>query len=119
MVSVTDPPAPRRRFTLAEARRALPEIRRLTAKAHDEFTAVQRALAGPTDEATCRRLEIRLNQVAREWAKAIEARGAEAKGLWLVDFDNGAGYYCWRYPERDVEHFHGYEEGFRGRMRIN
>ena len=39
-------------------------------------------------------------------------------GLGLIDFDNGSGYYCWRWPETDLAYFHGYEEGFGGRIRI-
>ena len=42
--------------------------------------------------------------------------GLEIKGLWLVDFDSGAGYYCWKYPESSLGHFHGYDEGFSGRV---
>ena len=52
------------------------------------------------------------------WARALVARGLEVKGLWLVDFDNGSGYYCWRHPEAVLQFFHSYEEGFGGRMRI-
>jgi hypothetical protein len=44
--------------------------------------------------------------------------GIEVKGLWLIDFDNGSGYYCWRYPEESLQFYHSYEDGFRGRMRI-
>src|SRR5438045_3726832 len=43
----------------------------------------------------------------------------EVKGLWLVDFDSGAGYYCWHYPEPALEYFHGYDEGFPGRVKLN
>ena len=56
------------------------------------------------------------HQVVEEWARQIVALGAEIKGLWLVDFDSGAGYYCWKYPEPSLGHFHGYEEGFSGRV---
>ena len=31
---------------------------------------------------------------------------------------NGEGYYCWSYPEATIAHFHGYDEGFSGRMKI-
>jgi hypothetical protein len=108
----------RKRFTLEEARGVLPEVRRLTDEAYREFTATQKALAF-TDDRGARELEARLNRVANGWAESIAAIGAEAKGLWLVDFDNGAGYYCWRHPETELDHFHGYEDGFAGRMKIN
>ena len=52
------------------------------------------------------------------WAEAVQDLGAEAKGLWLVDFDAGNGYYCWKHPEPTVSHYHGYDDGFAGRMKI-
>jgi hypothetical protein len=35
-------------------------------------------------------------------------------------FDCGEGYdyYCWRYPAESLGFFHGYEEGFQGRVPI-
>lgn len=56
--------------------------------------------------------------VVQSWAQDLIARGLEIKGLWLVDFDNGSGYYCWRYPEERLDFYHSYDEGFGGRMRI-
>jgi hypothetical protein len=108
----------RKRFTLEEARGVLPEVRRLTDEAQREFTSTQKALVF-ADDRGARDLEVRLNRVANAWAEAIAGLGAEAKGLWLVDFDNGAGYYCWRHPEAEIDYFHGYEEGFAGRLKIN
>ncbi|HEX7581257.1 MAG TPA: DUF2203 family protein, partial [Thermoanaerobaculia bacterium] len=35
-----------------------------------------------------------------------------------VDFDCGAGYYCWSWPEESLDFFHGYKEGFAGRVRL-
>jgi hypothetical protein len=35
-----------------------------------------------------------------------------------VDFDNGVGYYCWCYPEPGITHYHGYSDGFAGRVTI-
>ncbi|HET7434291.1 MAG TPA: DUF2203 family protein [Thermoanaerobaculia bacterium] len=64
--------------------------------------------------------EIEVQQrIISDWAETIMGLGIDVKGLWLVDFDNGAGYYCWRYPEPALEHFHGYEEGFQGRVKLN
>ena len=38
------------------------------------------------------------------------------KGLWLVDFDSGDGYWCWAYPEDDLGYWHSYEGGFGARV---
>ena len=44
-------------------------------------------------------LSAALKAVVDGWAGEVQSLGLEAKGLWLVDFDNGEGYYCWCYPE--------------------
>ena len=63
-------------------------------------------------------LSAALSEVLSGWAEQMRLLGLEAKGLWLVDFDNGEGYYCWSYPEPGITHYHGYEDGFSGRMTI-
>lgn len=63
-------------------------------------------------------LEKQIQAVIGRWAREMEALGLEVKGPWLVDFDNGSGYYCWRWPETELAHYHGYDEGFEGRIRI-
>ena len=93
-------------FTLDEARSLLPKVKELTSDAVFKF-----ARLAESEEA-----EEERQGVVGEWAREILALGAEIKGLWLVDFDSGAGYYCWKYPETSLEYFHGYEEGFAGRL---
>jgi hypothetical protein len=93
----------RKLFTYEEAMALLPEVQRLTSAAAAEVEQ-----SPETAEA-----------VVEGWAEAVMALGIEVKGLWLIDFDNGSGYYCWRYPEPALEYFHGYEEGFRGRVKLN
>jgi hypothetical protein len=97
-------------FSYEEAMLLLPEVRRLTEEA---FTQVEAIGEEETEGA-----EPRTRQVVSRWVAAMEAHGLTVKGLWLVDFDNGSGYYCWRYPEPALMFYHSYEEGFRGRMRI-
>ncbi len=105
-----------RRFTYAEARALLPQVRSLTEQAHALVTSLQREIeAHPQDTALRQRLESEV----RAWAQRLTDWGLQVKSLWLVDFDNGAGYYCWRWPETDLEFFHSYEEGFGGRVRIH
>jgi hypothetical protein len=95
----------------------LPEVRRRTERAVEEAEALlaerERARPGPD-----RAVEKRLQEVVSRWAREMEALGVEVKGPWLVDFDSGAGYYCWRWPESELAYFHGYDEGFAGRTRI-
>jgi hypothetical protein len=47
----------------------------------------------------------------------MEALG-RGEGALAVDFDNGRGYYRGRWPEERLEYFHGYDEGFADRVRI-
>jgi hypothetical protein len=98
-------------FSYEEAAALLPEVRRLTEEAH-------RVVEELTEHEPDQDAEARLNDVVGGWAEAMMQRGLEVKGLWLVDFDNGSGYYCWRYPEAGLLFYHSHEEGFRGRMRI-
>ena len=94
--------AARRVFSLSEARALLPQVRGLTADAVTRYGRL------PGEEER--------REVAEEWARELRSLGLEIKGLWLVDFDSGAGYYCWKYPEAALAHFHSYEEGFAGRV---
>ena len=80
-------------FTYREAVALLPRVQRLTEEARQEVESLA-ATAGDPDQARAS-----ADRVVREWAEAIVELGLEVKGLWLVDFDNGSGYYCWRYPE--------------------
>jgi len=94
----------KRIFTYEEAAEVLPEVLRLTADAVEICEALP-------EDATAEAQEV----LAR-WAESIIRMGIEVKGLWLVDFDNGSGYYCWHWPEESLQFFHGYEEGFGGRV---
>jgi hypothetical protein len=97
-------------FSYEEASGLLPEVRLATEEAYQR---VERLAASSGREA-----QAEADAVVQHWAQGLLARGLEIKGLWLVDFDNGNGYYCWRYPETRLEFYHSYEEGFGGRMRI-
>lgn len=106
-------------FTLTEAQELLPVVRDVTADAVGQAEAIADAmddLADPDPQRAI--LGAELKGVVDGWAGRIREMGLEAKGLWLVDFDNGEGYYCWQHPEPSVSHYHGYDEGFSGRMKI-
>ncbi len=111
-------PEPRKKtFTFEEARALLPEVRERTRRAVEALAN----LAVPGDdglEAAEENAEKAVARTLASWAREIEELGIEVKGPWLVDFDSGAGYYCWKWPEESLSFFHGYQEGFAGRIRL-
>ena len=94
-------------FSYEDACALLPEVQRLTSVAVEQVEELEEA--DPQAYQT----------IVADWARSVMDLGIEVKGLWLVDFDSGGGYYCWRYPEPALEYFHGYEEGFGGRVKLN
>ncbi|MEO8075937.1 MAG: DUF2203 domain-containing protein [Acidobacteriota bacterium] len=106
-------------FTLQQARDLLPDVKHVTADAVRRAESLSAQLHGlAEDDPEHVSLSAALRQVVTDWTEQVRSLGLEAKGLWLVDFDNGEGYYCWSYPEPNICHFHGYADGFSGRMTI-
>jgi hypothetical protein len=106
-------------FTLQQARDLLPEVKHVTADAVRRAESLAGQLHGlAEDDPQHVSLSAALREVVTGWAEQVRSLGLQAKGLWLVDFDNGEGYYCWSYPEPTIAHFHGYDDGFSGRMTI-
>jgi hypothetical protein len=100
----------KRTFTFDEARKLLPAVRERTRRAIGKIEALEGGGAEPEGpEAT---------GVFVAWVREMEELGIEVKGPWLVDFDSGDGYWCWRWPEEALDYYHGYEQGFAGRVRI-
>jgi hypothetical protein len=109
-----------RRWTLDAARELLGEIYARTERAVQETERLlaERDAAATASGSKRAEVERRIQQVVGRWAREMEALGVDVKGPWLVDFDTGSGYYCWKWPERSLEYFHTYEAGFEGRTRI-
>lgn len=119
-----------RRWSLETARALLPEVRARTERAvavFEDLDAQRKARAAEVDgdgelalaaQAELARVETRLRSCISRWLREMEALGLDVKGAWLVDFDNGSGCYCWRWPETELSYFHGYDEGFAERVRI-
>jgi len=106
-------------FTLEEARAVLPGIVTLTRPVFELAASLSEEMEEADRRRDTRRLEAlqgRLNALVASWSGAVQELGPEVKGLWLVDFDSGDGYWCWAYPEDDLSFWHSYAEGFRGRV---
>ena len=93
----------RKVFSYEEAVALLPEVRRLTDAAYRQVADLGGGASGgvATEE-----VQGRIESVIGAWAQSLMEMGIEVKGLWLVDFDNGSGYYCWRYPEEALQFYH-------------
>ncbi len=103
-------------FTLAEAQALFPLVWKVTQAAHRELEPVRRQLEAMVPaNPQIREAENRYEAIVRRWVGKMERLGLVVKGLWLVDFDTGDGYLCWRYPELKIGHYHGYHEGYDGR----
>jgi hypothetical protein len=105
-----------RMFTLAEAEALFPLVRSITQAAHGELEPVRRQLEAmiPTNP-LMPGVERQYETIVRRWIAKMEKLGLVVKGLWLVDFDTGDGYLCWKFPELKLGHYHAYDQGFDGR----
>ena len=103
-------------FSLSEAQSLFPLVSRLTQEAHAELEPVRKTLETllPTDPRLAV-VEKTYEETVKRWVGKMERLGLVVKGLWLVDFDTGDGYLCWKFPELRLGHYHGYDEGFASR----
>jgi hypothetical protein len=69
-------------------------VRRITDEAYHAVEEISEN--APSAEAAQPAVEA----VVTRWANDVMNMGIDVKGLWLIDFDNGSGYYCWHYPKR-------------------
>ena len=126
-------------FTVAEAQRTLPLVRRIVADLMSEYprwraavgrfellSAGARADQGESVEQATARDEVtaaasRIN----EYLKELDAIGCVFKGFdaGLVDFyslrDDRPVFLCWKSGEARIEHWHELEAGFGGRQPLD
>ena len=95
-------------FSYEDASALLPEVQRMTSAAVEQVESLDEASATSED----------YQRIVQSWAEGVMGLGIDVKGLWLVDFDTGSGYYCWQHPEESLQYYHGYDEGFPGRVKL-
>ena len=110
----------KRTFTYEEAQDLLPVVYRITEVAQKEVRVLVNRIEAIKSMSGARaaELETEVNSIIDCWQQKVQKLGASPKGLWLADFDNGKGYYCWKFPETVISFWHGYNDGFSGRVHI-
>lgn len=129
--SVKRPRPARRRFTLDEANRTLPLVRRIVrdiVAVYDEAQQVHRQLESRPDAHVRARLESELERKLSRLQSLVDELqqvGAELKDfrLGLVDFvSRHTGrdiYLCWKLGEESIQAWHELDAGFAGRQPIS
>jgi hypothetical protein len=107
-------------FTLAEVRDAFPLVQRITRQAHADLEPVRQRLARLVPGHPAQRVvEAQYEIIVRRWLGKMERLGLLVRGLWLVDFDTGDGFLCWRFPQLKVGHYYAYGEAYTDRRPID
>lgn len=100
----------RRSFSSAEAERLLPVIRRMTEKAAREVAQLQEQIRFvPQNEPLYQRLFAKMQLAVRRWSIKVSQLGCEPRGVWLVDFNAGDGWFTWRLGDEGLAFFHSHE----------
>jgi hypothetical protein len=107
-------------FSLNEAKQLLPLIYRITEVSQLEVKRISNQLDAikEVNSERASAFERQINDEVSKWQEKVQKLGAVAKGLWLVDFDNGDGYFCWKFPESDIRFWHGYQDGYSSRVEL-
>jgi hypothetical protein len=130
---------PEKTFTVEEAEALIPKLepivssimehKRSAFKLSEELSSLQKkAKSSGGVEASAlinKQTEIEfLIEIITEGLTEIEKLGAHPKDLdiGLVDFpatiDGETVLLCWRYGEKSIDYYHGYDEGFAGRKSL-
>ncbi|MAE72944.1 MAG: hypothetical protein CL675_02530 [Bdellovibrionaceae bacterium] len=108
-------------FSFQEAQALAPIIKRITARYRDQVESLMKQLESVDLDRSevIDRIEEQINGLIKDWHAKIRKLGAEPKGLWVVDFDCGEGYFCWKYPESSVSHWHSYDTSYKDRVLLD
>ena len=107
-------------FDVVELETILPVVLRITRKVKTIVDALLYRMEhlSPTDLEAQRQLETEIQKNIKLWEQKLKNLGGHPKGMWLVDWDSGDGYFCCKYPEPKALYWHGYEDGFSKRRAI-
>lgn len=111
-------------FSLDEAKRLIHLIRKMTKQSAERVQMLINQMerlsrANDVERSRLEALEEEASQIIQDWQTKVQKLGGLPKGIWIVDVDSGDGYFCWKYPEITIEHWHRYSDGFTKRKSLN
>lgn len=102
----------RRVFSQDEAESILPVVRRITERASAAAEEINDQIKFiPADEPLHKRLNMEMDLIVRRWAIKVAKLGVNPRGVWLVDFDAGNGWFSWRMGDENLSFFHPHSVG--------
>lgn len=97
----------KRIFTAEKAEELLPVVQRITNHAASRAHDINEQLRWtPPSEPLYARLKSEFDLIVRRWAIKIFQIGCKPRGMWLVDFDAGDGWFSWRHGDEALNFFH-------------
>jgi len=107
-------------FDLAEARDLFSLVQSITATHQAELAPLQVRLNKMLSNDPRRNsIEREYQNVVSQWRTKMQHIGVHVSGLWLVEFNLGDGFLCWRYPELSLRYFRTNDQSFSQRMKID
>ena len=95
-------------FSYSEAQNLLTIVMRMTDQASQQVQKLidQMDQINQTSAGDLSAHEEKINKIIEGWQNKILKIGAVPKGIWIVDFDFGQGYFCWKHSETKLEFWH-------------
>lgn len=108
-------------FCLQEANQLVPILKKITDQYRDQVESLLARLESVDikNHEVIDTLESQVNTLIQKWHSKIKKLGAIPNGLWVVSFNNGEGYYSWRYPEPEILYWYGYNEAYAFRKPLS
>ena len=105
-------------LTVDEANELVGVLNRVTQKYSTKVNSLIARLEriGADDRAQTAEIEAEISKHIEEWNAQVRKLHGVPKGLWLVDLDAGDGYFCWKYPEAQINFWHDYKSGYASRV---
>ena len=116
-----------RLYTIEEARRTLPLVKRIVGDIVASATELKRkeaALARRESDETRDEVELLLARL-KKYARELDELGIELKDplTGLIDYywkrGDDTAYLCWKHGEGEIGHWHDLESGFAGRRPLD